>query len=95
MAETSGNTGIAGFSPYCCHTSCCCCSAAKRTRKKAAVSDLTYKTQTNKAKVMLGEGLAVTRREVAALALLQPDGESSAERRGQVQKFPQIGAGLV
>ena len=43
---------------------------------------------------MLGEGLAVTRREVAALALLQPDGESSVERPGQVQELHQIGVGL-
>ena len=44
---------------------------------------------------MLGEGLAVTQTEVAALALLQPDGESSAERPGQVQELHQSRAGLL
>ena len=44
---------------------------------------------------MFGKGLAVSQREVAALALLQPDGESSAERPGQVQELHQIGAGVI
>ena len=80
----SGNFSHACY-PTCCNdTECNCCSAARTTQARTAATPAQSETQTKTAKVMLGEALAVTGGEVAALTLLQPYGEYSTQRPGQV-----------